>query len=306
MKAWIPGSLRLPEGRLDMVLDTDTYNEVDDQFALCYALLSPERLNVQAVYAAPFHNSRSAGPKDGMEKSYDEIVRLLGIMGVETEGFAFRGSSRWMRDAGDCVESPAAGDLVTRAMARKPGEGPLCVVAIGAITNVASALRMEPRIAERIHIIWLAGQPLSYGSAAEFNLYGDICASQAIFESGAPLTLIPCRGVASHLLTTVPELKDCIGGKNELCDALIELFAAYSGDHFAWAKEIWDISTIGYLIDPDWVPCVCEPRPVLSSDARWSRDPSRPPFLIAQWLDRNPIFRDMFKKLAGFEKTVRV
>lgn len=32
--------------KIDMVLDTDTYNEVDDQFALAYALLSPERLNV--------------------------------------------------------------------------------------------------------------------------------------------------------------------------------------------------------------------------------------------------------------------
>ena len=53
--------LTLPGGRLDMVLDTDTYNEVDDQFALCYALLSPERLNVQAVYAAPYFNDRSTG-----------------------------------------------------------------------------------------------------------------------------------------------------------------------------------------------------------------------------------------------------
>ena len=33
--------LTIPEGRLDMVLDTDTYNEVDDQFALAYSLLSP-------------------------------------------------------------------------------------------------------------------------------------------------------------------------------------------------------------------------------------------------------------------------
>ena len=66
---------------LDMVLDTDTYNEVDDQFALCYALCSPERLNVQAVYAAPFFNDRSNGPEQGMERSYDEIVRLLGKMG---------------------------------------------------------------------------------------------------------------------------------------------------------------------------------------------------------------------------------
>ena len=68
------------EGKIDMALDTDTFNEVDDQFALAYCMLSPERLNVQAVYAAPFYNDRATGPEDGMEKSYGEIVRLLGKM----------------------------------------------------------------------------------------------------------------------------------------------------------------------------------------------------------------------------------
>ena len=55
-----------------MVLDTDTYNEIDDQFALAYAVLSPERIDLQAVYAAPFKNQRSESPGDGMEKSYQE------------------------------------------------------------------------------------------------------------------------------------------------------------------------------------------------------------------------------------------
>ena len=60
--------LKPPTNRpIRMVLDTDTYNEIDDQFALVYALISPE-LNVEAVYAAPFSNQRSTGPKDGMEK----------------------------------------------------------------------------------------------------------------------------------------------------------------------------------------------------------------------------------------------
>ncbi|GAB1453609.1 hypothetical protein MASR2M47_36650 [Draconibacterium sp.] len=52
-----------------MVLDTDTYNEVDDQFALAYALLSPDKIDLQAIYAAPFHNDRSENAGDGMEKA---------------------------------------------------------------------------------------------------------------------------------------------------------------------------------------------------------------------------------------------
>ena len=38
--------LRRPEGQIDVVLDTDTYNEIDDQFALVYALLTPECINL--------------------------------------------------------------------------------------------------------------------------------------------------------------------------------------------------------------------------------------------------------------------
>jgi purine nucleosidase len=87
-----------PEGKVRMVLDTDTYNEIDDQFAVVYALLSKEKLNVEALYAAPFSNSRSDGPGDGMEKSYEEILRLLDRLGIEPDGFVFKGSRVYLED----------------------------------------------------------------------------------------------------------------------------------------------------------------------------------------------------------------
>ena len=66
-------------GRVRAVLDTDTYNEIDDQYAVAYSLLSPERLSIEAIYAAPFVNDRSPSAAVGMEKSYEEILRLLGF-----------------------------------------------------------------------------------------------------------------------------------------------------------------------------------------------------------------------------------
>ena len=78
--------LRPPAGRVRMVLDTDTYNETDDQFALAHAMLSPERLTVEAIYAAPFHNKRSDGPGHGMELSYQQILRLLERLGRSAAG----------------------------------------------------------------------------------------------------------------------------------------------------------------------------------------------------------------------------
>ena len=87
-----------PTGKVHMVLDTDTYNEVDDQFAVVHALLSPEKITVDALYAAPFFNSRSSGPADGMEKSYQEILALLERINVDPTGLVFRGSDRYLPD----------------------------------------------------------------------------------------------------------------------------------------------------------------------------------------------------------------
>jgi purine nucleosidase len=124
--------LEPPTGKVRMVLDTDTYNEVDDQFALAYAFLSKEKIELEAVYAAPFHNNRSNGPADGMEKSYEEILRLLKMLGKSPEGFAFRGSDQYLEDVTKPIRSEAALDLVKKAMDSSP-ENPLYVVPVGAL-----------------------------------------------------------------------------------------------------------------------------------------------------------------------------
>ena len=151
--------LEPPTGKVHMVLDTDTFNEIDDQFALTYALLSPERIELEAIYAAPFHNERSSGPADGMQKSYEEILRVLDRLGHKQKNFVFRGSRAWLSDQPEPVSSPAVEDLIARA--RKERTEPLYVVAIGAITNIATALMLAPDIADHIVVVWLGGNALS-------------------------------------------------------------------------------------------------------------------------------------------------
>jgi purine nucleosidase len=285
--------------RLRMVLDTDTYNEVDDQFAVVYALRSRERLDVEAIYAAPFFNTRSSGPADGMEKSHEEIMRLLGRMRVESKGLVHRGSPGFLPDWEHPYRSAAALDLVERAMSGPEDGPPLYVVAIGAITNVASAILIRPEIIRRIVVVWLGGNPVSFHQTREFNLMQDIPSSRLIFDCGVPVVHIPCLGVASHLLTTVPELERHLAGKNAVCDYLVETVKGYHDDHFAWAKEIWDISTIGYLVNPGWVPSYLDHSPIVTDQLTWSVDKNRHLVRTAYFLQRNPIFGDMFRKISA-------
>ena len=287
--------LEPPAGPVSMVLDTDTYNEIDDQFAVVYSLLS-EKLNVEAIYAAPFFNSRSSGPGDGMQKSYEEIMRLLERMGRPIQN-VYRGSTRYLERMETPVHSEAANNLIARAMQRR--DGPLYVVAIGAITNVASAILIRPEIVEQIVIVWLGGHPQYWPHTREFNLMQDVLSAQVVFNCGAPVVQIPCKNVAEHMRTTLPEMERYVRGRGAIGDYLYQIFEAYFDDHYARSKVLWDISTIAYLNNPDWVPTEVRSSPVLLDDVTWGpADPARHPFRVAVDLDRDRIYGDLFRRLA--------
>ena len=183
--------LTLPcHGKADAVLDTDTFNEIDDQFALAFAALSPDALNLKAVLAAPFHNNRSSGPADGMEKSYEEILNVLKLLDKPADDFVFHGSTSFLKDAGTPVESDAAHRIIELAREAKAQGRVLYILAIAAITNVASALLMAPDIIDSVVVVWLGGHAFHTVPNTEFNLHQDIPASQVMFESGVPLMLI--------------------------------------------------------------------------------------------------------------------
>ncbi|ANE48699.1 nucleoside hydrolase [Paenibacillus swuensis] len=290
--------LAYPDRKIRMVLDTDTYNEIDDQFAVIYALKSPERMQVEAFYAAPFFNELSTGPRDGMEKSYNELEKISGLLPEMGEMPIYRGSAEYLPGADTAVESDAARNLVERAMA-SPDDDPLYVVAIGAITNVASAILMEPRIVEKIVVVWLGGHALQWADTKEFNLFQDIHASRVVLDSGVPLVLVPCFGVASHLQTTLSEIREYVKDSGPAGNYLYETFRDCSTDHFAYSRVIWDIANIAYLNNGDWTPSALVHSPRLSEDFRWSVDTSRHLIRYVHAVDRNAIFRDLFTKLKG-------
>jgi purine nucleosidase len=285
-----------PAAAVRAVVDTDTANEIDDQFAVVYALLSRESIRVEALYAAPFHNERSTGPEDGMLRSYDEIQRLLRRLPRHDSVPVHHGARRWLPGPGQPVPSPAATDLVKRAGGAAE---PLFVITIGAPTNVASALLMEPRLADRIVVVWLGGNPGYWHRAVEFNVEQDMHASHVLLDSGVPLVHIPCRNVTEHLRTTQAEIERFVRGSGPMGDYLADIYAAHFSDHFARSKVLWDIGAVAWLVNPDWVPTAVVHSPLLTSEGTWSHDPRRHLIREALCVDRDAIFADLFRKLQG-------
>lgn len=290
--------LKAPDGKVRVVLDTDTYNEVDDQFALAYAYLSKEKIQLEAIYAAPFLNNRSKSPADGMEKSYQEILRLLEMLGKSSNNFAFRGSDRYLEDISRPVQSEAALDLIKKASASSP-ENPLYVVTVGCITNIASAILIKPEIIKNIVVVWLGGNSLEWQNQQEFNLRQDVLAARVILDSGVPFVIMPCKPVVSHFHTTIPELEKYLKGKNVLSDYLLNIVKEYSQGIEAYSKVIWDVCAVAWLINPGWFHTSLVHSPVLTDQVTYSINQTRHFIRMAYWLNRDAIFRDMFTKLAG-------
>ena len=290
--------LARPRGPVDVVLDTDAYNEIDDQFAIAYMMKSPEMLRPQAIYAAPFFNSNSTGPADGMERSYQEILKLLSLMGRK-DMKVFRGSNRYLPDENTPVESDAARDLADRAM-RYSEEHPLYVVAIGAITNVASALLLRPEIKDRIVVVWLGGHSREWPDSKEFNMFQDVAAARIIFGCGLPLVQLPCMGVVSHFTVSGVELEAFLRGKNALCDYLVdhteEEVCSYCQSP-VWSRVIWDVTAVGWLMGKELMWDETIPAPIPQYDHHYSSCESRHPMKYVYYIHRDGLLRDLVEKL---------
>ena len=296
-------NLTAPTKKIDVVLDTDAYNEVDDQFAISYMLCYRDKLNVKGFCAAPFFNQLSSSPADGMEKSYNELFNLIKLAG-ETDLLdrIYRGSTTYLPDEKTPVESEAADFMATLANNYSP-ENPLYIVAIGAITNVASAILKNPKMAENTVIVWLGGHATHVlQERPEFNLRGDIAAAQVVFDSGIDLVQIPCRGVCSEMSTTWHELEYYLRGRNEICDYLTDIVreaSQNSSEPYAKSRVIWDVSAGTVLLCPEAFEMEERPCPVIGDDGFYEQDDSRHSYLYVHRLYRDRFFADLFRSLTG-------
>lgn len=293
--------LQHPNGPCDVVIDTDAANEIDDQFAIAHALLS-DVLNIEAIYAAPFHAewTQTSGPDEGMELSYQEILRVLERMPTEFAGAVLRGSTEYVASPSRPVQSDAADDLVTRAMADR--DGPLYVLALGAVTNVASAILMRPEIVSRIVVIPLGGSPYETGSYADMNFTEDVPAVRVVFDSGVPVVHVVGYVVSEMMRTTEPELSRYLKGRGAIGAYLYELYRDFVSDFPGRSKPIWDMAVGAWLMNPEWTRSHLAPSPVFNEDLRYSFDPARHPVRVLTRVDRDAVFNDLFEKLDALSR----
>ena len=282
--------------RKKVIVDSDAYNEMDDQFAILYALCATEKMDVIAINAAPFINDRSTGFEDGMEKSYEEIKRLTDCL-PDGEGIpVFYGSRKSIEETGEAYVSPAAENIVKTAM---ESDETVYILTMGCITNVASAILMEPKICEKICVVWLGGNELHKEDVREFNLEMDYAAGQIVLNSGCPLVLCPAFNVTIALEYNVEQLT-ALGYDLPHCAYLTELtkrFHRGAGAGPDWTWIMWDMAAPALLDDPTSADIEIITAPMFTDDFHYAFDKTRHDIMIMRKLYPEKVYTNAFGKI---------
>ena len=198
----------------NVILDTDISNEVDDQFALCYLIKSLDNVNLQAITIAPFKGSGYAPVKnlaEGIDLSFNTASKVLDMLNASAyKDIMYKGATSYFFESKEI-------NLATSKIIQLAKENDhTTIIAIGAITNVALAIYHAPEIINKIDIIWLGGNSFLTENNNEFNFRQDVEGVRVVYNSKAPLVVIPCRNVASNLTTTIYELEHYLAGQGKI------------------------------------------------------------------------------------------
>jgi pyrimidine-specific ribonucleoside hydrolase len=246
-----------------IILDTDP--GVDDAMAIFLALRSPE-LKVEAITAVSGNVP--------LEMTLPNALRLVEIAGRTDVPVAGGASVPLVRrlitakyvhgnNGLGGVDFPApklkpvaesATALITRLVRSNPGQ--ITIVAVGPLTNIATLLRSDPKIASMIPQIVIMGGSLSGGNitpAAEFNLYVDPEAARIVFDAGIPLTMVGLD-VTEKVLLREEHIRILEAAQNPVSQAAGKIMrATLNRAHHgidATVIAMHDPLTVASLIDP--------------------------------------------------------
>jgi inosine-uridine nucleoside N-ribohydrolase len=301
-----------------VLVDNDFSGDPDDLFQMAHHLLCP---SVKIVGIIGSH----LGPGDPFDSSpvsaanaVQRVGELLEVMGLTGTVPVFQGANNGLLDPLVPIRSDAVDALITEAM--RDDELPLFLVCGAGLTDLASALLLEPRIADRMTVVWIGGQeypdlaaPPPGAVGTEYNLKIDITAGITVFNhSRARLWQVP-RDAYRQALVSQAELltrvKPCGALGTFLYDAIqaVVVMAAGHGRLLGETYALGDSPLV--LLTALQTPFESSPAssffverdtPTLLPDGGYGEGTGSRPIRIWTRLDKRLLFEDLFAKLALF------
>ena len=243
-------ALKKTDGRIKLVIDSDVAIEIDDQFAIAYALARKDVFDVKAITLAPFRVDwqKNLSIREGMIDSKNEAERLLRLFGLkkdENSVNVYFGSEGFLSEGYDS-RNPAVNEIID--LAKENDE--LYVCCIGTLTNVAMALRLEPKIAKKLKVVWLGTDNLLLDKFEDNNYAKDVVAFNEVAASEVDFTIFP-NYLAKGFVTSTYEFDRNIT-KNSVTQYLSSIINKFQFTETNMGiKTIYDLGPVAYLLNRD-------------------------------------------------------
>jgi len=251
------------------IVHTDCKNEADDQYTLAHILMTP-KLDVRGIVAAHFDFATRFNPElqpGGTAKaSYDEVLKVMDLMHLSGQHPVLMGAPAAMTDEQTPIDSAGARFIIEEAMKDDPR--PLFIGMQGSLTDLASAILMEPEICSRMTAIWIGGGDYPEGGN-EFNLQQDIHAANVVFRSSMPLWQIP-MSVYKQFSVSLAELQYKVKPHGKIGAYLFEQLVALN-EKLGDLPIPWPHGEIWFLGDEGVIAALMED---MQSDAGYSMVPA--------------------------------
>jgi purine nucleosidase len=270
-----------PPGQLRLIIDTDTANEIDDQYAISLVLGSPDRFRLEGIIAANFGET---GGVQGIAKSYAEIQKVLEKASMTGKVPVKRGSDPLLyRDQN--IQAEGVDFIIEKARAATP-QDPLWLVLLGPATDAAAALLKDPGIADRIVIFW-HGRTQWPLRCWNFNAYNDILAARLLFE-------LPCRFVlfdtGTYLRISPEESARRFGSIGPLGSYLQEIRHRKPG-FMSPNKGLFDLGDVAALADSSSVRWEVTNAPAVMQDLQYDFRRNNGEIVRIYHVENEPTFR---------------
>jgi len=232
-----------PSQSLRLLVDSDTANEIDDLYAIALASRAPDRFRIEGFVAT--HFAQFAG-RDSIDQSYDLLLTLLDVAGMAGRYPVGKGG-----DPMPFIHEPSDSDgarlIIDRAHAGSEDD-PLWVVGLGAATNLASALLLDPTILPKVRYVYHARSEWSWPERSEqFNVGGDVRAARYLLESDVPLAWFDTGTQLTCPMSVTEERLLPLGG----LPAFLHEYRLRREHYQRDDKGFFDLGDIAWMMQPD-------------------------------------------------------
>jgi purine nucleosidase len=295
--------------KIPIIVDTDANNELDDQHALAYLFFNSDIFDIKGITTNATYNGGA------IKEHYDEARRVMQLCDVWEKYPLIIGADNKFDEIAPNINSAkfdgyeAVEFIIRKALDNKNGK--LVLVPIGKLTNIALAIKKEPRIKDKVRIVWLGS---NYPDRGEYNLENDFSAVKYLLNQDVDFEMVMVRygeATGSDAVRVTPqEISSKLKGKGPIVESVegrhggqFTTFGDYSINLFSKidlygnppSRALFDLVALAIIKNPKWGEIKSVPAPHLV-DSVWQERPNNErKILIWENFDKKSILSDFYK-----------